>query len=110
MLRAAGFRNISMDLIAGLPHQTRESWEAIRQQLLRLFPSTFRSTCSKSTKAAASAGKSLAGGSRYSASAIPDDDAMAEFYESACARLAAAGYEHYEISNWGLPGRHRSTT
>ena len=30
---------------------------------------------------------------------------MADFYESACARLGAAGYEHYEISNWGLPGR-----
>ncbi len=29
---------------------------------------------------------------------------MAESYESACARLAGAAYEHYEISNWGLPG------
>jgi oxygen-independent coproporphyrinogen-3 oxidase len=48
--------------------------------------------------------ESLAGGKRYSAEAIPSDDAMAESYESACARLAATGYEHYEISNWGLPG------
>jgi oxygen-independent coproporphyrinogen-3 oxidase len=46
----------------------------------------------------------LAGGSRYSAAKIPPDDTIAEFYESACARLAAAGYEHYEISNWALPG------
>ena len=37
-LRAAGFRNISMDLIAGLPHQTRESWEASVGQLLRILP------------------------------------------------------------------------
>src|ERR1700683_595168 len=37
-LRAAGFRNISMDLIAGLPHQTRESWESSVAQLVRLLP------------------------------------------------------------------------
>ncbi len=49
--------------------------------------------------------ESLAGGSRYGADAIPDDDAIAEFYESARSRLAAAGYEHYEISNWALPGK-----
>src|SRR5580704_11178599 len=49
--------------------------------------------------------ESLAGGSRYSAAAIPTDDAMAEFYESACARLAGVGYDHYEISNWAQRGR-----
>jgi oxygen-independent coproporphyrinogen-3 oxidase len=51
--------------------------------------------------------ESLAGGSRYSAGAIPDDDTIADFYESARQRLAEAGYDHYEISNWALPG-HRS--
>ena len=45
----------------------------------------------------------LNGGTRYSAAALPSDDAMAGFYERACARLAVAGYGHYEISNWGLP-------
>jgi oxygen-independent coproporphyrinogen III oxidase len=49
--------------------------------------------------------ESLAGGIRYSAVKIPADDAIAGFYESACVRLATAGYEHYEISNWALPGR-----
>ncbi len=48
--------------------------------------------------------EALAGGSRYGAAAIPDDDVMAACYELACAELAAAGYEHYEISNWALPG------
>jgi oxygen-independent coproporphyrinogen-3 oxidase len=48
--------------------------------------------------------ESLAGGSRYGAKAIPSEDAMAAFYESACARLAADSYDHYEISNWALPG------
>ncbi len=46
----------------------------------------------------------LQGGTRYSASALPTDDLMAEYYERACERLAAAGYVHYEISNWALPG------
>ena len=46
----------------------------------------------------------MQGGTRYSASALPTDDSMANFYERACARLAAAGYVHYEISNWALPG------
>ena len=46
----------------------------------------------------------LAGGSRYSAAAVPTDDAMADFYEFACERLRQAGYDHYEISNWALPG------
>jgi oxygen-independent coproporphyrinogen-3 oxidase len=48
--------------------------------------------------------ESLAGGSRYGAGAIPDDDTIADFYESARLRLNEAGYRHYEISNWGLPG------
>jgi oxygen-independent coproporphyrinogen-3 oxidase len=43
-------------------------------------------------------------GKRYSASAIPDDDSMAAFYDRACEQLASAGYVHYEISNWALPG------
>jgi len=46
----------------------------------------------------------LNGGKKYSAAALPSDDAMAGFYERACAQLSAAGYGHYEISNWGLAG------
>jgi oxygen-independent coproporphyrinogen III oxidase len=46
----------------------------------------------------------LQSGERYSAKALPSDDAMANFYEYGCRQLAAAGYEHYEISNWGLAG------
>ena len=46
----------------------------------------------------------LRGGKRYSAGELPTEDAMAEFYETACAFLDKAGYHHYEISNWGKPG------
>jgi oxygen-independent coproporphyrinogen-3 oxidase len=103
-LRAVGFANISMDLIAGLPHQTCETWEDSVAALLRVRPEHVSIYMLEIDEGSRLGKESLAGGSRYSAGAIPTDDAMAEFYESACARLAAAGYEHYEISNWALPG------
>jgi oxygen-independent coproporphyrinogen-3 oxidase len=105
-LRAAGFRNISMDLIAGLPHQTRESWESSVAQLVRLLPEHVSIYMLEIDEDSRLGRESLAGGSRYSAEAVPPDDAMADFYDYAAVRLATAGYDHYEISNWGLPGRH----
>jgi len=103
-LRVAGFDNISMDLIAGLPHQTHASWESSTSELLRLRPEHVSIYMLEIDEGSRLGRESLAGGERYSAGKIPPDDAIAEFYESACARLAAAGYEHYEISNWALPG------
>jgi oxygen-independent coproporphyrinogen-3 oxidase len=104
-LCAAGFDNISMDLIAGLPHQTRESWDHSVAEILRLRPEHISIYMLEIDEGSHLGKESLAGGARYSANTIPPDDAQAEFYESACARLAAAGYDHYEISNWALPGR-----
>jgi oxygen-independent coproporphyrinogen-3 oxidase len=103
-LRAAGFANISMDLIAGLPHQTRATWDDSVAELLHVRPEHISIYMLEIDEGSRLGKESLAGGTRYSAGAIPTDDAMAEFYESACARLAAAGYDHYEISNWALPG------
>lgn len=105
-LRAAGFRNISLDLIAGLAHQTRETWEASVGQLLRIFPEHVSVYMLEVDEDSRLGKEALAGGNRYGAAEIPDDDAMADFYDYASERLASAGYEHYEISNWGLPGRH----
>ncbi len=106
-LRAAGIRNISMDLIAGLPHQTPESWEKSVEELLHIRPEHASIYMLEIDEGSRLGRESLAGGSRYSAGAIPDDDTIADFYGSARQRLAADGYEHYEISNWALPG-HRS--
>jgi oxygen-independent coproporphyrinogen-3 oxidase len=103
-LRHAGFRNISADLIAGLPHQSRESWEGSVSELLELRPEHISIYMLEIDEGSRLGKESLAGGNRYSAGAIPNDDIIAESYESACARLAAGGYEHYEISNWALPG------
>jgi oxygen-independent coproporphyrinogen-3 oxidase len=105
ILRAAGFDNISMDLIAGLPHQTRESWDRSVAEILRLRPEHISIYMLEIDEGSHLGKESLAGGARYSANTIPPDDAQAEFYESACARLAVAGYDHYEISNWALPNR-----
>jgi oxygen-independent coproporphyrinogen-3 oxidase len=105
LLRSAGVANISIDLIAGLPHQTAESWERSVTELLRLRPEHSSVYLLEIDEGSRLGKESLAGGTRYSAGAIPPDDAMADFYASVRARLEAAGYEHYEISNWALPGR-----
>jgi putative oxygen-independent coproporphyrinogen III oxidase len=104
MLHEAGFRNISLDLIAGLPLQTRESWEESVAQLLLIRPEHLSIYMLEIDEGSRLGKESLAGGKRYSAAEIPPDDSIVEFYDSACVRLAAAGYEHYEISNWALPG------
>jgi putative oxygen-independent coproporphyrinogen III oxidase len=106
ILRAAGFPNISMDLIAGLAHQTGNSWEASIGQLLGIRPEHVSIYMLEVDDGSRLGREVLAGGGRYGAAAVPDDDAMAGSYDHAAARLASAGYEHYEISNWGLPGRH----
>jgi len=103
-LLASGIANISMDLIAGLPHQTHASWAESLGELIALRPQHVSIYMLEIDEGSRLGRESLAGGSRYGAEKIPPDDAIAEFYESACERLAASGYDHYEISNWALPG------
>ena len=105
ILGAAGFRNISMDLIAGLPHQTRATWEASVGESIALRPEHISIYLLEVDDGSRLGKEIIAGGDKYGAAAVPSDDAMADFYESACARLAIAGFEHYEISNWALPRR-----
>jgi oxygen-independent coproporphyrinogen III oxidase len=102
-LRDAGFRNISMDLIAGLPHQTIDTWRESLDQLMAVRPEHISVYMLEIDEGSRLGKESLAGGARYSAASIPPDDDIADFYQTACAELAAVGYEHYEISNWALP-------
>jgi len=102
-LRKAGISNINIDLIAGLPHQTRESWEYSLEQAIACgvpHVSVYMLEVDEDSRL----GRELiAGGTKYHAHFVPDDDLTAEFYETACERLHAAGIEQYEISNFARP-------
>jgi oxygen-independent coproporphyrinogen-3 oxidase len=104
ILRAAGIRNISFDLIAGLPHQTAASWGESLDQLANLRPEHVSVYLLEIDEGSRLGLEVLQGGSKYSARHIPPEDDMATFYETAQQHLQAAGYHHYEISNWAKPG------
>lgn len=104
ILRGAGIRNISFDLIAGLPHQTKESWQQSLEELIALGPEHVSVYLLEVDEGSRLGKELLTGGTRYSAAAVPREDEMAEFYEMAQEELGAAGYRHYEISNWAKPG------
>ena len=103
-LRASGFANISFDLIAGLPHQTKDSWKQSLAQLISLEPEHVSVYLLEVDEGSRLGQALLTGSGQYSAGAVPSEDEMAEFYEMARAALGAAGYRHYEISNWAKPG------
>jgi len=103
-LREGGITNFSFDLIAGLPHQTEASWRDSLRELTALAPNHVSVYMLEIDEGSRLGKEALSGGARYSAGAIPADDAIAEFYEVARRELAGAGYEHYEISNWAKPG------
>ena len=99
-LREAGLANINIDLIAGLPHQTEESWAlSVSETIATGVPhaSVYMLEVDEDSRL----GRELiAGGARYHAHFVPDDDATADFYQQACESLAEAGIEQYEISNF----------
>jgi oxygen-independent coproporphyrinogen-3 oxidase len=103
-LRAAGMANINIDLIAGLPHQTLESWTfSVEQTIASQAPhvSVYMLEVDQDSRL----GRELiAGGTRYHAHFVPDDDLTADFYTLACERLEAAGVRQYEISNFARQG------
>ncbi len=103
ILHAAGIRNISIDLIAGLPHQTPESWRNSLEELTQLAPQHVSIYLLEVDEGSRLGSELLRGGTKYSALAVPSDDAMAESYDLARTTLSAAGYEHYEISNFAKP-------
>jgi oxygen-independent coproporphyrinogen-3 oxidase len=103
-LRAAGISNINVDLIAGLPHQTAESWQvSLAETIATGVPhvSIYMLEIDDDSRL----GRELiAGGTRYHAHFVPDEDATADFYVSAGEKLTAAGIAQYEISNFARPG------
>jgi oxygen-independent coproporphyrinogen-3 oxidase len=104
ILRAAGIRNISFDLIAGLPKQTHSSWRQSLSEAIALSPEHISIYMMEIDEGSRLGLEVLQSGSRYSAKDLPAEEAMAEFYELAQAELKSAGYVQYEISNWAKPG------
>jgi oxygen-independent coproporphyrinogen-3 oxidase len=108
-LRSVGISNINIDLIAGLPHQTAESWaRSVDDAIATGVPhvSVYMLEVDEDSRL----GRELiAGGTKYHAHFVPDDEATADFYVAACDWLDAAGIEQYEISNFarrGFESRH----
>jgi oxygen-independent coproporphyrinogen-3 oxidase len=99
-LRAGGITNINIDLIAGLPHQSAESWElSVGEAIATGAPhvSVYMLEVDEDSRLGS---ELLAGGTRYHAHFVPDEEAIADFYLAACERLQTAGVAQYEISNF----------
>jgi oxygen-independent coproporphyrinogen-3 oxidase len=99
-LRAAGISNISVDLIAGLPRQTCESWQESLQVALDTgvpHVSVYMLDVDEDSRLGR---EMLAGGHKYGAQQTPDDAAIAAMYGVACEQLEAGGLPQYEISNF----------
>jgi oxygen-independent coproporphyrinogen-3 oxidase len=103
-VRAAGVAEINVDLIAGLPHQTAESWAySVEQAIASGAPhvSVYMFEVDEESRL----GKEMIEkGSRYGASAVPLEDETADWYQEACVALDAAGLHQYEISNFAREG------
>lgn len=97
--RTAGFRNINLDLMYGLPGQTLESWLNTLQATLALEPthvSCYALTVEEETRLARDIAKNLI--------PPPNEALQVEMESAAEALLQAAGFERYELSNYALPG------
>ena len=103
-LRAAGIANLSVDLIAGLPGQTEASWrESVERAIATGVPhvSVYMFELDGESRLGREA---LAGGRRYGAGRLPDEEQVADWYGMGCEWLGAAGVEQYEISNFARAG------
>ncbi|TAM82522.1 MAG: radical SAM family heme chaperone HemW [Acidobacteria bacterium] len=100
-----GFANISVDLIAGLPHQTETSWDASLHSAIALEPAHISIYLFEIDEKSRLGSEVLRHGGRYHADAIPDEDFVADAYDRAREVLHQAGYLQYEISNFAFPGR-----
>jgi oxygen-independent coproporphyrinogen-3 oxidase len=98
--REAGFGNVSVDLIFGLPQRLGRDWGADLHSALTLEPEHV-SLYGLTAEAAAPLGRWVLEGRET----LADEDRYADEYLLAHTHLTAAGFRHYEVSNFGLPGR-----
>ncbi len=102
--RQAGFENISLDLIAGLPYQTNASFRRGLEQTAKLRPEHVSLYLLEADEKSRLGREVVRGGDRYHAGAVPGDDFMADAYEFGREFLGSEGYAQYEISNFALAG------
>jgi oxygen-independent coproporphyrinogen-3 oxidase len=101
--RAAGFTNVSLDLIYGTPGESLDDWDRTLEAAMALRPdhvSAYALIIEPGTRLAARVGRGEV--------PVPDDDLMAAMYELADDHLTAAGLQWYELSNWAAGPSHRS--
>lgn len=103
-LRSAGITELNLDLIAGLPHQTANSWSESLDWIARIDPTHVSVYMFEIDEDSRLGFEILNNGARYDASAVPADDVSAELYETAVDRLSELGIYRYEISNFAKTG------
>ena len=104
-LRSAGIDNINLDLIAGLPGQTFASWQESVATLISTgvpHASIYMLEVDEESRLGR---ELLAGGARYHADVVPNDETIARMYEFAISALSDGGLAQYEISNFARPGK-----
>ena len=108
-LKAAGIQNINVDLISGLPHQTLQSWEiSLTEAIAAGVPhvSVYMLEVDDDSRLGREV---IAGGAKYHAHFVPDEDLTADLYEVAREKLEEAGIPQYEISNFAKKAWSRGT-
>lgn len=98
ILRGAGFANVNIDLMFGLPGQTLEAWEGTLRKTIALGPDHISTYCLTYEEDTEFFARQARGEFRE------DPDSDARFLESAMGMLESAGFEHYEISNYARDG------
>jgi oxygen-independent coproporphyrinogen-3 oxidase len=98
ILRGAGFTNVNVDLMFGLPGQTVDQWRATLEKTIALEPEHISTYCLTYEEDTEFFLRHASGEFRQ------DADTDAEFFETTMAILEEAGYGHYEISNYARPG------
>ena len=103
-VHSAGLHNLSIDLIAGMPHQTAATWQESLDVLVATgveHASIYMLEIDEDSRLGR---ELLAGGSRYHADTVPSEEITADLYQSAVTFLEQNGLRQYEISNFARPG------
>ena len=98
----AGFENISLDLIYGLPEQTLQDWQETLNEALSFNNNKTNNIIKHISCYVLSLEKNTFWGNKYSQENLPDEDLTASMYELACSKLKEKIFLHYEISNFAL--------